>query len=209
MIDLYTWTTPNGRKISIMLEEVGLPYKTIPINIREGEQHEPEFLKISPNNKIPAIVDRDTGISMMESGAILLYLAKKTGQFMSQSGPTNWAVLEWLMMQMATVGPMLGQTHHFHYFNPGKSQYAEERYLNENARIYGVLDKRLEQADFLAGEYSIADIATWPWIARYERHKIDIYKYKNILRWYQEISKRLAVIKGYNPDGGNEVIPLS
>ena len=208
MIDLYTWTTPNGRKISIMLEEVGLPYKTIPINIREGEQHEPEFLKISPNNKIPAIVDRDTGISMMESGAILLYLAKKTGQFMPQSGPTNWAVLEWLMMQMATVGPMLGQTHHFHYFNPGKSQYAEERYLNENARIYGVLDKRLEQADFLAGEYSIADIATWPWIARYERQRVHWPNFPNLKRWYLQIAERPAVQRGYDIPKKAEDIPI-
>ena len=143
MIDLYTWTTPNGRKISIMLEELGLPYNAIAVNIGQGEQHDPEFLKISPNNKIPAIVDHDSGVSLMESGAILMYLAEKTGQFMPPSGAAKWQVVEWLMMQMGSVGPMLGQTHHFLFYNKGKDPYAEERYSKENARIYGVLDKRL------------------------------------------------------------------
>ena len=136
MIDFYTWTTPNGRKVSIMLEEVGLPYNPIAINIGQGEQHTPEFLNISPNNKIPAIVDHDNGLSLMESGAILMYLAEKTGQLMPASGAAKWQVVEWLMMQMGSVGPMLGQTHHFAFYNPGKSPYAEERYLKENARLY-------------------------------------------------------------------------
>lgn len=208
MIDLYTWATPNGRKISIMLEEVELPYRVISINIRKGEQYDPEFLKISPNNKIPAIIDHDTGTSMMESGAILLYLASKTGQLMPQSQPASWVVIEWLMMQMASVGPMLGQTHHFHYFNPGKSQYAEERYLKENARVYGVLDKRLEQVPYLAGEYSIADIATWPWIARYERQSVHWSDFPNLKRWYLQIAERPAVQRGYSVPKKVKDIPI-
>ena len=172
MIDLYTWTTPNGRKVSIMLEEVGLPYRAIPVDINANEQFEPEFLKISPNNKIPAIVDHDTGIALMESGAILLYLADKTGRLRG-SGKNGWQAVEWLMMQMGSVGPMLGQAHHFLQFNRGKSEYAEKRYGDEAKRIYGVLNKRLGDAEYLAGDYSIADIATWPWIARYEWQGID------------------------------------
>jgi GST-like protein len=167
MIDLYTWTTPNGRKVSIMLEEIGLPYRALAVDINAGEQHTPEFLKISPNNKIPAIVDHDTGLSLMESGAILLYLGDKTGQ-LTGGGKSGWQVMEWLMLQMASVGPNLGQAHHFLHFNKGKSEYAEKRFGDETKRLYGVLDKRLGEAEYLAGEYSIADIATWPWIARYE-----------------------------------------
>ena len=163
-IDLYTWATPNGRKISIMLEEIGLPYRVFPIDITNGDQLEPEFLKISPNNKIPAIVDHDTGQTLMESGAILMYLANRTRQLMSSIGPDYWRQMEWLMFQMGGVGPMLGQTHHFVKFNPGKSTYAEARYSAENRRLYGVLDKRLAGRDYICDEYSIADIATWPWI---------------------------------------------
>ena len=208
MIDCYTWTTPNGRKVSIMLEEVGVPYNAIPINIGQDEQHTPEFLKISPNNKIPAIVDHDIGMSLMESGAILIYLAEKTGQFMPSSGEAKWQVIEWLMMQMGSVGPMLGQTHHFSFYNPGKSQYAEERYLKENARIYGVLDKRLGEGQYLAGDYSIADIATWPWIARHPRQQMNLFEYPNLLRWYLEIAARPAVQRGYIVPKHVEDIPI-
>ncbi len=198
MIDLYTWTTPNGRKVSIMLEELSLPYKTISVNIGEDEQFEPGFLKISPNNKIPAIVDRDEGVSLMESGAILIYLAEKTGQLLPSSGRRKYEVLEWLMVQMGGVGPMLGQTHHFVFYNEGKSPYAEERYLKETARIYGVLDRRLGDKEYLAGDYSIADIATWPWIARYPRQRMELRDYPNLLRWYKAIAKRPAVQRGYH-----------
>ncbi len=208
MIDCYTWTTPNGRKVSIMLEELALPYKAIAVDIGQGEQHDPEFLKISPNNKIPAIVDHDSGISLMESGAILLYLAEKTGQFMPASGAAKWQVVEWLMMQMGSVGPMLGQTHHFLFYNKGKDPYAEERYSKENARIYGVLDKRLGEHQYLAGDYSIADIATWPWIARHPRQEMDLNEYPNLLRWYLEIAARPAVQRGYLVPKHVEEIPI-
>ena len=208
MIDLYTWTTPNGRKASIMLEELGLPYNAIGVNIGKKEQFEPDFLKISPNNKIPAIVDQDEGISLMESGAILIYLAEKTGQLMPQSGRARWEVLEWLMMQMGSVGPMLGQTHHFVFYNEGKAPYAEERYLRENARIYGVLDKRLGENEYLAGDYSIADIATWPWISRHPRQRMDLHEYPSLLRWYLEIAARPAVQRGYDVPEKVEDIPI-
>ena len=208
MIDLYTWTTPNGRKVSIMLEELALPYKAIAVDIGKGEQHDPEFLKISPNNKIPAIVDHDSGISLMESGAILMYLAEKTGQFMPTSGAAKWQVVEWLMMQMGSVGPMLGQTHHFLFYNKGKDPYAEERYSKENARIYGVLDKRLGEHQYLAGDYSIADIATWPWIARHPRQEMNLHEYPNLLRWYLEIAARPAVQRGYLVPKHVEEIPI-
>ena len=208
MIDLYTWTTPNGRKISIMLEEIELPYKVIGIDIGKGDQFGPEFLKISPNNKIPAIVDHDTGLSIMESGAILMYLADKTGQLMPESGPERWAVIEWLMMQMGSVGPMLGQTHHFVFYNPGKAEYAEQRYLNENVRLYGVLDKRLGEHQFLAGDYSIADIATWPWISRYPRQQQNLDDYPNLKRWYLEIAARPAVKRGYIVPEHVEDVPI-
>ena len=208
MIDLYTWTTPNGRKISIMLEELGLPYNAIAVNIGQGEQHDPEFLKISPNNKIPAIVAHDSGVSLMESGAILMYLAEKTGQYMPPSGAAKWQVVEWLMIQMGSVGPMLGQTHHFLFYNKGKDPYAEERYSKENARIYGVLDKRLGEHQYLAGDYSIADIATWPWIARHPRQEMNLHEYPNLLRWYLEIAARPAVQRGYLVPKHVEEIPI-
>ena len=208
MIDLYTWTTPNGRKISIMLEETGLPYKAIGVNIGNREQFDPAFLEISPNNKIPAIVDQDEGIRMMESGAILIYLAEKAGKLMPQSGRAKWEALEWLMMQMGGVGPMLGQTHHFVFYNEGKSPYAEERYLKENARIYGVLDQRLGEKEYLAGEFSIADIATWPWISRYPRQRMDLHEYPNLLRWYLAIAGRPAVQRGYDVPEKVEDIPI-
>jgi len=191
-----------------MLEEIGLPYKAIGVNIGNREQFDPAFLEISPNNKIPAIVDQDEGINMMESGAILIYLAEKTGKLMPQSGRAKWEVLEWLMMQMGGVGPMLGQTHHFVFYNEGKSPYAEERYLKENARIYGVLDQRLGEKEYLAGEYSIADIATWPWIARHPRQRMDLQEYPNLLRWYLAIAGRPAVQRGYDVPEKVEDIPI-
>ena len=208
MIDLYTWTTPNGRKASIILEELGLAYRVFPVDISEGQQHEPDFLEISPNNKIPAIVDGDTGMALMESGAILLYLADKTGRLIPRSGAGRWNVIQWLMMQMGSVGPMLGQAHHFHHFNPGKSDYAEQRYLEETARIYGVLDRRLAGHEYLADEYSIADIATWPWISRYEWQGIEWSSYPNLLRWYRAIAARPAVQRGYDVPHETAPIPL-
>jgi GST-like protein len=205
VIDLYTWQTPNGRKVSIMLEELELPYATHAVNIGQGEQLAPEFLRISPNNKIPAIVDRDTGRAMMESGAILMYLADKTGKLMPKDDG-RWSVIEWLMFQMGGVGPMLGQTHHFVRFNPGKAPYAEARYAKENARIYGVLDERLAEHEFLADEYSIADIATWPWISRFEWQQMDLNEYPHLKRWYTTIAARPAVVRGYHvPSKVNEV----
>ncbi|MET0869004.1 MAG: glutathione S-transferase N-terminal domain-containing protein [Pseudorhodoplanes sp.] len=208
MIDLYTWTTPNGRKASIALEEFGLPYKSHAIDISKDEQFAPAFLKISPNNRIPAIVDNDTGISLFESGAILIYLADKTGKLMPKDGDGRYRVLEWLMWQMGGVGPMLGQVHHFVKYNKGKAPYAEERYSKEAARLYGVLDRRLEGRDFLAGDYSIADIATWPWISRFEWQEIDLNKFQNVKRWYTSIAQRPAVQRGYKvPKDVGEIPP--
>lgn len=198
MYDLYTWSTPNGRKVSIMLEEIGEEYEVFPINILKDEQFAADFLKISPNNKIPAIVDKQSGISLMESGAILLYLAEKHGKLIPKDNSGKWKCTEWLMWQMGGAGPMLGQAHHFVHFNPDKSEYAKERYSKEAARLYGVLDRRLAESAFLAGEeYSIADIATWPWISRFEWQGVDFNSFPNALRWYREIAARPAVIKGF------------
>jgi GST-like protein len=208
MIDLYTWSTPNGRKVSILLEELGLPYKTTPIDISKNEQFAPEFLKISPNNRIPAIVDRDNGMSLFESGAILMYLAQKTGKFWPAEGEAHWRVVEWLMWQMGGVGPMLGQVHHFVKYNKGKAPYAEERYLAEAKRLYGVLDRRLAQVEYVAGDYSIADMAIWPWISRFEWQTMDLKDYSNVLRWYKAIAARPAVQKGYNVPVPQPGIPM-
>ena len=196
-IDLYTWATPNGRKVSIMLEELGLDYNVIPIDITKGEQHDFDFVSFSPNNKIPAIIDHETGLKMMESGAILMYLAKKTGLFLSQTDGQYWEEMQWLMFQMGHVGPMLGQTHHFVKFNPGKSPYAEERYKNENIRLYKVLNKRLKEREFICEDYSIVDIATWPWISRYEFQQMDLNDYPSLKAWYMRIASRPAVQRGY------------
>tara|TARA_B100002051_G_scaffold66989_1_gene63541 strand:- start:938 stop:1588 length:651 start_codon:yes stop_codon:yes gene_type:complete len=196
-IDLYTWATPNGRKVSIMLEELGLDYNVIPIDITKGEQHDLDFVSFSPNNKIPAIIDHETGLKMMESGAILMYLAKKTGLFLSQTDGQYWEEMQWLMFQMGHVGPMLGQTHHFVKFNPGKSPYAEERYKNENIRLYKVLNKRLKEREFICEDYSIVDIATWPWISRYEFQQMDLNDYPSLKAWYMRIASRPAVQRGY------------
>ncbi|MEM7024265.1 MAG: glutathione S-transferase N-terminal domain-containing protein [Pseudomonadota bacterium] len=200
MIDLYTWGTPNGRKVSIMLEEVGLPYEVHPIHIGQGDQYKPEFLEISPNNKIPAIVDRDNGYAMFESGAILIYLAEKTGKLLPTEMQARMDVLQWLMFQMGGVGPMFGQTHHFHRFAKEKIPYAIDRYVGETKRLYGVMDKRLADHAYLAGDYSIADIATFPWVARWEWHALDngIKDFPNVTRWYDEIRARERVQRGYN-----------
>ena len=209
MIDLYTWNTPNGRKVSIMLEEIELPYETHAINIAQDEQFTPEFLAISPNNKIPAIVDHDNGRSMMESGAILMYLAEKAGQLLPSDEDGKWRVMEWLMMQMGSVGPMLGQTHHFVKYNHGKAPYAEDRYLNENKRIYGVLDRRLGEYAYLAGdEYTIADVATFPWIARWDWQTMDLNDTPNIKRWYLELAARPAVQRGFDIPSKVQDIPM-
>jgi GSH-dependent disulfide-bond oxidoreductase len=207
VIDLFYFPSPNGMKAAIMLEECGLPYRVVPIDILRGEQFSSEYLAICPNNKIPAIVDHETGIALMESGAILLYLADKTGRLRG-SGKSGWQDVEWLMMQMGSVGPMLGQAHHFLKFNRGKSEYAEKRYGDEAKRIYGVLNKRLREAEYLAGDYSIADIATWPWIARYEWQGVDFANYPDLKRWYLRVAARPAVKRGYHVPKEVAPIPL-
>ncbi len=201
MIDVYSWATPNGHKVHIMLEECGLPYTVHAVDIGAGDQFKPDFLAISPNNKIPAIVDSDgpdgRPISLFESGAILLYLAGKTGKFMPQSVRGKYETLEWLMFQMGGVGPMLGQAHHFRIYAPEKIDYALDRYTNEARRLYGVMDKRLGQARFLAGnEYTIADIATWPWTRSYKNQGIDLDDFPNVRRWFDTIGARSAAQRG-------------
>ncbi|TVQ38536.1 MAG: glutathione S-transferase [Geminicoccaceae bacterium] len=207
MIDLYTWGTPNGRKVSILLEELGLPYTVHPIDIGKNEQFDPAFLRISPNNKIPAIVDHDTGQTLMESGAIMIYLADKTGRFLAPSGAERYAALEWLMWQMGGLGPMLGQVHHFLHFNPGKAPYAEDRYAKEAQRLYGVMDRRLAERPYLAGDYSIADMACWPWVSRFEWQRVDLTAFPNVKRWYLAISARPAVERGYHVPTAQAGIP--
>ena len=207
MINLYTWPTPNGRKISILLEELQIPYKVIPINIEKDEQFSKEFSLISPNNKIPVITDLETKTNIFESGAIMLYLANKYKKYLSNK--SYWPIMEWFMFQLTQVGPYLGQAHQFLYYHSGKSKFAEDRYINYVKRVYRTLDSRLENSEYLGIEYSIADIATWPWVARFERHRVDLKNYPNVLRWYKLISKRSAVIKGYNVVGKFEKIPLT
>jgi GST-like protein len=200
MIDLYTWTTPNGRKVSIMLEELALPYRVHPVNIGQGEQFRPEYLKINPNGKIPSIVDPEgpdgEPITMMESGAILIYLAGKTGKLLPASVRDRYVALQWLMFQMGGVGPIFGQVHH--YLRSAKEQvpYAIERYTRETRRLYGVLNERLENREFLADVYSVADIATYPWVARHEWHKTDLNDFPAVKRWFDAISARPAVQRG-------------
>ncbi|WP_299348920.1 glutathione S-transferase N-terminal domain-containing protein [uncultured Shimia sp.] len=198
MIDLYTWATPNGRKVSILLEELGVPYTVHPINIGAGDQHAPDFLEISPNNKIPAIVDHETGLKLMESGAIMIYLAEKYRQFLPETLLERAKVMEWLMWQMGGLGPNAGQGHHFLHFNPGVSEYAEERFAAEVQRLYGVLDRQLEGQDYICGTYSIADMACWPWVARHEWHRVDLKDFPNVQRWYQALNARDAVQRGYH-----------
>ena len=196
MIELFTADTPNGKKISIMLEEIRFEYKVTKVDLNNNDQFNEEFIKISPFSKIPVITDHDNNESIFESGAILMYLAEKSGKFYDQSDRLK--INQWLMAQMGTIGPMIGQHHQFHHYNPGKSEFGEERYFKMTKRIYLELDNRLNVSDFLAGEkYTIADIATWPWIARHEWHDIGLKNFKNLSRWYSDISKREAVIKGY------------
>jgi len=204
MIELLTANTPNGQKISIMLEEIGLEYKVTKININKDDQFNPEFRKISPFSKIPVIKDGE--ISVFESGAILIYLGEKSEKFYDKS--ERLTINQWLMGQMAYVGPMLGQHHQFHHYNSGKSKFGEERYFRIAKRIYEDLDERLAQSKYLAGEnYTIADIATFPWIARHEIHDIGLKNFKNLSRWYLDISKREAVIKGYDLLKRGEAVP--
>jgi GST-like protein len=200
MIDVYFWMTPNGYKVTIALEELGMPYNVIPINIGKGDQFKPEFLKVSPNNKIPAIVDHDgpggKSISLFESGAILIYLAEKSGKLMPKEPRGRYNVLEWLMFQMASVGPMLGQAHHFRRYAPDQIQYAIDRYTNEAKRIYNVIDKRLAEVPYLAGDYSIADIATYPWLRPHKWQGQELENFPHLKRWYDELEKRPAVQRG-------------
>jgi len=196
MIDLYTFTTPNGRKASIMLEEVGLPYNVHKIDITKGDQFTPEFVAINPNSKIPAIIDSETGITVFESGAILIYLAKKTGKLLPTNDKEQFQVLSWLMLQMGSVGPMLGQLNHFKKFAPEKIPYAIERYEKETLRLYGVLDGQLQEREFLCGDYSIADIATYPWIAIYEMQGLTLDSHPNLKRWVETMQQRPAVERG-------------
>jgi GST-like protein len=197
MIDLYTWPTPNGHKVHIMLEETGLPYTVYPIDISAGDQFKPEFLKISPNNKMPAMIDQDgpggKPYSLFESGAILMYLAEKTGQFMPKDTAGRYTVIQWLMFQMGSVGPMLGQAHHFRMYAPEKIEYAINRYTNEATRLYWVIDKRLSEVEYLAGDYSIADMATFPWLRPYKYQGQKLEDYPNLKRWFDAIAARPAV----------------
>src|SRR5690348_4799280 len=200
MIDLYTWGTPNGRKVSVMLEEVGLPYRAHRVDISKGEQFKPEFVALNPNSKIPALSDPEgpggKPISLFESGAILIYLAEKTGKLLSTDPRTRYETLVWLMFQMGGVGPMFGQAHHFLRAAPEPIPYAIERYTKEARRLYSVLDARLGTVPYLAGDYSIADVATYPWTARHEWHKVALSDYPNVARWYAAIGARPAVARG-------------
>jgi GSH-dependent disulfide-bond oxidoreductase len=201
MIDLHSWATPNGHKIHIMLEETGLEYRVHPIDIGAGDQFEPEFLAISPNNKIPAIVDSDgpggKPISLFESGAILIYLAEKTGKFLPAEPSARYTTLQWLMFQMGGLGPMLGQTHHFRIYAPEKIEYAINRYTNETKRLYGVMDTQLGKTQYLAGDdYTIADIASFPWTRSWQNQGIELAEYPNVKRWHEAIAARPAVVRG-------------
>ena len=202
MIDLYTWPTPNGHKIHIMLEETGLAYNVIPIDINKGDQFDPDYLKISPNNKMPAMIDTDgpdgpggKPCSLFESGAILMYLAEKTGKFMPSGMAERYQVIQWLMFQVGGIGPMFGQAHHFRQYAPSKIPYAFDRYTNEAGRLYGVLDRRLGEAEYLASDYSIADMATFPWTRSHERQGQSLDDFPNVKRWFDAIDARPAVTR--------------
>ena len=206
MIELFTADTPNGKKISIMLEEIGYEYKVTKIDLSKDEQFKPDFKKISPFSKIPVIIDHENKESVFESGAILIYLGEKSNKFYEKNN--RLIINQWLMAQMGLIGPMIGQHHQFHHYNPGKSKFGEERYFKIAKKLYEDLDKRLSISKFLAGEsYTIADIATWPWIARHEWHDIGLKNFKNLTKWYLEIAKRDAVIKGYDLMNSGSVIP--
>ena len=206
MIDLYSSATPNGRKITIMLEELGIKYNVIPISLDKKEQFSDQFSKISPNNKIPLIVDNENKQIIFESGAILLYLAKKFNKLIDEKN--YWDIIQWLFFQMAYVGPMLGQAHQYLFYHSGKSKFAEEKSKGYTAHIYEILNKRLSDKNYISENYSIADIAIWPWVAQYKKHQIDLKKYPNVLQWYLLISKRSAVIKGFNIVGDFYEIPI-
>ena len=209
MIDLYTWFTPNGRKISIMLEEIGLDYKVHAINIGKVEQHDPKFIEISPNNKIPAILDRDNGLKLMESGAILQYLAKKSGQLMPEEDSEYWNMQQWLMFQKASVGPMFGQVHTFVKYGESKNQEASERYLKECQRLYGVMNKHLEDKEyFVADTYTIVDIAIFPWVGRHDWQTINLNDYPNVAEWYVNLTKRPAVQRGWKVPENDQQLPM-
>ena len=202
MIDLHYWPTPNGHKITIFLEETGLPYRIFPVNISKGEQFRPEFLRLSPNNRMPAIVDDEPAekgppVSVFESGAILMYLAEKTGKFLPKDLRGRYEVLQWLFWQMGGLGPMAGQNHHFSLYAPEKLPYAIERYVKETSRLYAVLDRRLKDREFVAGAYSIADMASYPWIVPYERQGQKLEDYPNLKRWFEAIKARPAVQRAY------------
>jgi len=202
VIDLYYWTTPNGHKITIFLEETGLPYRIVPVNISRGDQFKPEFLRISPNNRIPTIVDDAPAVggrlvSVFESGAILQYLAEKTGKFLPKDLHGRVEVIQWLFWQMGGLGPMAGQNHHFNQYTPQKIPYAIERYVNETNRLYSVLDKRLADREFVAGDYSIADMASYPWVVPYERQGQKLDDFPNLKRWFETIRARPAVVRAY------------
>ena len=206
MIELFSANTPNGKKISIMLEEIGHEFKVTKVDIGKDEQFKPEFKKISPFSKIPVIIDHKNNKTIFESGAILIYLGEISGKFYNKDDRTN--INQWLMAQMGYIGPMLGQHHQFHHYNPGKSEFGEERYFKISKRIYSEVDEVLSKTKFLAGdEYTIADMATFPWFARHEWHDIGIQNFKNLSRWYEEISKRDGVQKGYAFMDKSEVIP--
>ena len=206
MIELFSANTPNGKKSSIMLEEIGYEYKVTKVDLGNDDQFKAEFIKISPFSKIPVIIDHENNESIFESGAILIYLAEKSGKFYDNKNRLE--INQWLMAQMANVGPMLGQHHQFHHYNPGKSKFGEDRYFKISKRIYQELDERLEIKKFLSGNaYTISDIATFPWIARHEWHDIGLAKFKNLTRWYNEISRREAVIKGFSFIDKNELPP--
>jgi len=206
VIELFSADTPNGKKISIMLEEIGYDYKVTKVDLDKGEQFKSDFKKISPFSKIPVIIDQENNKTIFESGAILIYLAEQSGKFYSKNNRLK--INQWLMAQMGYVGPMLGQHHQFHHYNPGKSKFGEERYFKISKRIYSELDERLSNSKYLSGEdYTIADIGTFPWIARHKWHDIGLSNYMNLTRWYNDISKREAVIKGFSFMNKNEIIP--
>lgn len=196
MYDLYTWSTPNGRKASIMLEELEAEYAVHAVDIAQGETRTPEFLAVNPHAKIPVLIDRSNGVKVVESGAILLYLGQKHGRFVGD-GAAGWESIQWVMWQMSALGPVLGQAHHFLYFNRGQSLYAEQRFQELARGLYGVLDAHLADRDHIAGEYGVADMAAFPWITRFERHFVDIAAYPNVVAWYRRLAARPAVARGY------------
>jgi GST-like protein len=202
MIDLYYWPTPNGHKVTIFLEETGLDYRMVPVNIGRGDQFKPDFLRIAPNNRMPAIVDHEplgggAPISIFESGAILMYLAEKTGRFMPRETRARVEMLQWLFWQVAGLGPMAGQTHHFVHYAPEKLPYAVDRYVKETSRLYAVLDRRLADRDYIAGEYSIADMASYPWIVPHERQQQKLDEFPDLKRWFESVRSRPAVVRAY------------